>query len=276
MGVSETASRAASDAAAEIDNPEWLKLLARVGFGSKGVVYTIMGVLAARGVAGTGPKGALTQIVQQPFGKIMLGIVAVGLVSYAAWRIVQSTMDPENEGDDAKAIGKRIGYFCSGIVYLGLAFSAGKIILGSGGGGGDGAQGWTAKLLSVSFGQWLVGIVAVGILLAGFHQLKQGITADFRKEFALGKMSSTEKTWATRAGRLGHIARAVLYAIIGFFLLRAAWTADSSEAKGLGAALDTLQEQPYGPWLLAAAGVGLVCYGAYCFVMARYRKAVVL
>ena len=271
MGVSDSAARAA----AKIDNPDWLKLLARVGFGAKGVVYLIVGALAMQGIAGAGPKGALSEIGRQPFGKTMLGLVAAGLVAYAAWRIVQSVLDPENEGSDTKAIGKRIGYFCSGLVYLGLAWSAVRIIAG-GGGGGEGAQGWTAKLLQLSFGQWLVGIVGVGILLAGAHQLKQGISGDFREEFALGKMSAAEDTWATRAGRVGHAARAVLYAIVGFFLLQAAWTADASEAKGLGAALDTLQQQPYGPWLLAAAGVGLVCYGLYCFVMARYRKAVAL
>ena len=275
MGVSDSVSRAKADAKAEIDNPGWLKLLARIGFGAKGVVYLIVGALAAQGVAGSGPKGALTEIVQQPFGTVMLSLVAVGLVAYALWRIVQSTLDPENEGTDAKAIGKRIGYFCSGLVYLGLAFSAVRIVLGDGG-GGDGAQSGTAKLLSLPFGQWLVGIVGVGVLLAGAHQAKQAITADFREEFALGQMSGTERTWATRAGRLGHAARTVLYAIIGFFLLRAAWTASPEEAGGLGKALDTLQEQPYGPWLLAAAGVGLVCYGLYCFVMARYRKAVML
>ena len=272
MGVAEQASRAA----AEIDNPDWLKLLARVGFGAKGIVYLIIGVLAAQGIAGGGSKGALTEIVRQPFGKVMLSTVAVGLVAYALWRIVQSTLDPENEGTDAKAIGKRIGYFCSGLAYLALAWSALRIVLGNGGGGGGGAESGTQTLLSLPFGQWLVGIVGVGVLLGAVHQGKQAVTADFRENFALGQMSRIEDTWATRAGRLGHAARAVLYAIIGSFLLQAAWTADADQAGGLGEALDELQEQPYGPWLLAAAGVGLVCYGLYCFVMARYRKAVVL
>ena len=223
-----------------------------------------------------GPKGALSEIGRQPFGKTMLGLVAAGLVAYAAWRIVQSVLDPENEGSDTKAIGQAHRLLLHAA--SSTSDSPGRLSGSSRavGGGGEGAQGWTAKLLQLSFGQWLVGIVGVGILLAGAHQLKQGISGDFREEFALGKMSAAEDTWATRAGRVGHAARAVLYAIVGFFLLQAAWTADASEAKGLGAALDTLQQQPYGPWLLAAAGVGLVCYGLYCFVMARYRKAVAL
>lgn len=272
MSIGDTASQAA----AKIDNPDWLKLLARVGFGAKGVVYLIVGILAAQGVVRGGPKGALTEIVQQPFGKTLLGLTAAGLVAYALWRLVQGALDPENEGSDAKAIGKRVGYACSGVVYLGLAWSAVQIVTGTGGGGGGGAEDWTAKLLALDFGRWLVGLVAVGVGLGGLHQLKQAVTGDFREDFALGQMSAAETRWAVRAGRAGHAARAVLYAIICFFLLRAAWTASAEQVGGLGEALNTLQEQPYGPWLLAAAGVGLVCYGLYCFVMARYRKAVVL
>ena len=196
MGVSENASRAA----AEIQNPDWLKLLARIGFGAKGVVYLILGVLAVQGTAGGGTKGALSEIVRQPFGKIMLSVVMVGLAAYGLWRVLQSTLDPENEGREPKALGKRIGWFCSGLAYFALAFSAARIVLGGGGGGGDGAESGTQTLLSLPFGQWLVGIVGVGVLLAGAHQLKQAITADFREDFALRKMSGPEKTWATYAG----------------------------------------------------------------------------
>ena len=274
MPMSDTAARAADS----LDNPDWLKLLARVGFGAKGVVYVVLGALAAQGVVRGGTEGALTEIGQQPFGKVLLGLVAVGLVAYALWRLAQATLDPEGEGNDAKAIGKRVGWACSGLVYVGLAWTALDIVTGGSGGGGsgDGAQDWTAKLLALEFGRWLVGLVGVGILLGGAHQLHQAVTAGFRENFALHEMSAVERRWAERAGRLGHAARAVLYAIVGFFLLQAAWTSNAEQAGGLGEALRTLREQPYGPWLLSAAGVGLVCYGLYCFVMARYRKAVVL
>ena len=277
MTVSSRASEALAEAKSEIENPDWLKLLARVGFGAKGVVYLVVGALAAQGVAGTGPEGALTAIVRQPFGRVMLGIVAVGLLAYAAWRIVQGVLDPEREGSDGKALAKRVGYCCSGVVYLALALSAARLVIGDGGGGsGGGAEGWTAKLMSVTFGQWLVALVGLGVLGGGAHQAKQAIGGDFMEKFARGEMSATQRTWVERAGRLGHAARAVLYAIVGGFLLHAAWTANAEQAGGIGQALDKIQEQPYGPWLLVAAGVGLVCYGLYCFVMARYRKAVVL
>ena len=253
---------------------DWMKLLARVGYGAKGVVYLIIGILAIRGVDATGPQDALSTIGQQPFGKILLGLVTLGLLAYASWRWVQSLADPEDEGDGAKAIGKRVGYFVSGVVYAGLAVSAAELILGGGGSGANGAESWTARVLALTFGQWLVGLAGTGVILGGLHQLKQAVTADFTKNFALNEMDAAQKIWAERIGRVGHAARTVVYLIIGWFLIEAAVTSNAGQAGGISEALDTLQAQPYGPWLLGAAGTGLICYGVYCFVMARYRKAV--
>jgi len=273
------ASRAASSAASSVKRtvsvPGWMRTLARVGFVAKGVVYLIVGSLAVQGIAGGGQKGALNEIAQQPFGRILLSIVALGLAAYACWRFVSGAIDPHDQSsDDAKGIGKRIGYVCSGVAYAALAISAANIVMrNSGGGGGDGAQHWTGRLLDMQFGQFLVGIVAAGVLLGGAHQLKQAISADFRENFRLGDMSAAERTWATRAGRLGHAARAVVYALIAFFLGQAALSDRAEEAGGLGKALQTLQQQPYGSWVLAVAGLGLVAYGLYCFVVARYCDA---
>ncbi len=270
----ERRASAAADSARSVA-PAWMRTLSRVGFAAKGVVYLIVGGLAMQGAAGGGQKGALTEIASQPFGRVLLGIVALGLAAYAVWRFVSGAVDPHDDADDdAKGIGKRIGYVASGVVYAGLAVAATRIVLGSGGGGGgEGAQHWTGVLLEQPFGRVLVGLVALGVLAGAAYQLKQAVTADFREEFRLGDMSGTERTWATRAGRLGHAARAVVYALIAWFLTSAALANDENRAGGLGKALQTLQEQPWGSWLLIAAGLGLVCYGLYCFVLARYRSA---
>ena len=251
-----------------------MKTLARVGYGAKGIVYIITGGLAAQGIAQAGSEGALTTIAQQPFGKVLLGLVAVGLAAYSLWRFVQGFTDPENEGDDAEGIGKRVGYLGSAAAYAFLTFTAVQIIFSGSSGSGSGGGGWTAQLLQTTWGQIAVGAVGVGILIGGFYQLYQGFTGGFTDDFAKGEMSSQELTWATRAGRIGHIARGIVYLIIAWFFVQAALQSDASETGGIGKALDELGSQPYGPWLLGAVGVGFVAYGIYCFVMARYRKDV--
>lgn len=262
----------AADQASVGDKATWMKILARLGYAAKGVVYLIIGVLAVEGGVAGGSRSALIQINQQPFGRVLLTLVAIGLLAYAIWRFVHGITDPENEGDDAKALAKRAGYVASGVVYGALAFSAAQIAFGNG--GGNGAQHWTAEVLDLAFGRWLVGLAGVGVILGGLHQLQQAITAKFKEDFALSEINPEQERWAVRAGRAGHAARTVVYLIIGWFLMQAALTYSSSEVGGLGEALSTLQQQPYGRWLLGAAGVGLVCYGIYCFVLARYRKAV--
>lgn len=274
-----SAARRVRHAAEGAVAPGWMRGLARVGFGAKGVVYAIVGALAMQGAAGGGQKGALAEIAQQPFGRVLLAIVAVGLAAYALWRFVSGAVDPHDESDDdAKGAGKRIGYVCSGIVYAALAVSAVSIVTGGAGSGGSGGSGggarhWTGVLLEMSFGRWLVGLVALGVLLAAGYQLKQAVTAGFREDLRLSEMSAAERTWATRAGRLGYTARTGVYALITWFLASAALADRAERAGGLGKALETVRAQPWGAWLLVVAGLGLLCYGLYCFVVMRYCDA---
>lgn len=262
------------------DSAEWIERLARFGFAAKGVVYAVVGFLAAQAAFGTGGRttdtqGALQSIVSQPFGQILLAIVAIGLVGYVLWRFVQAILDPENEGSDAKGVAKRIGYAISGLIYASLAFSAVKIIAGSSSGSGNGdssTQDWTARVLAQPFGQWLVGLGGAFLIGLGFYYFYRAFTAKFRKKLKIREMSIAEERWATRLGQLGIAARAVVFIIIGFFLIQAARQSDASEARGLGGALGSLAGQPYGPWLLGLVAIGLIAYGIYMGVEARYRR----
>lgn len=274
-----TSTRAKQHAAQASEHASpWLARLARLGYAAKGIVYMIVGVLATQAAFGaggqtTGSEGALQEIVTQPFGQVLLGIVAIGLVGYALWRFVQAGVDPDNKGSDAKGIATRLGYAVSGIIYGSLAVTAVRIMMGSSSGGGDSSsQTWTARLMSQPFGQWLVGIVGAIIIGLGLVQFYKAYKAKFREELKLGEMSSTEETWATRIGRLGFAARGVVFGIIGGFLIQAAYQSDPSEARGLGSALQTLAQQPFGPWLLGIVAIGLIAYGIFMGVMARYRR----
>jgi len=258
----------------------WIEWLARFGYAAKGVVYAIVGVLAAQtafGIGGrtTDTQGALQTIVAQPFGKFLLALVAIGLLGYVLWRFVQAIIDPENKGTDAKGIGQRIGYGISGLIYAGLAFSAVKIILGSGGGGSNNStQDGTAWLLSQPFGQWLVGTVGAIIIGMGFYHFYRAYSAKFRNQLKLHQMSNTEQTWATRLGRFGLAARGVVFILIGFFLIQAGRFSNPNRVQGLSGALEALLQQPYGSWLLGVVALGLVAYGTYQGVMARYGRII--
>lgn len=271
--ASNQVSRASQDVA------PWVKVLARTGYAARGVVYLVVGWLAIQVAIGSGGQttsktGALTEIAQQPFGQIMLGIVAFGLFAYTLWRLVQGIKDPENKGSDAKGIVTRVGYVVSGLTYAGLGVVAVQIVVNSlaASGGGSSKQDWTAKLLAQPFGQWLVGIFGLIIIGVACYQFYQSYSTKFMAMFKPGELSRTVKTWVERIGRTGYAARGVVYVIIGGFIIQAAMSHDASEAGGLAQALSTLARQPYGPWLLGAVAAGLFAFGIYSLVEARYRR----
>jgi hypothetical protein len=255
----------------------WIEPLGRFGYAAKGAVYALIGVLAAQAAFGRGgettdSQGALQRIVQAPFGKILLGIVAIGLVGYAIWRLVQAFEDTENKGSDAKGYITRAAYAGVGLAYLGLAFSAVRMITGSGGQSGGGQQGLTARLLAQPFGQLLVGLIGAVVIGVGAYQLYKAYSAKFREELKLQEMSQTEEQWATRSGRLGFAARGIVFIITGVFVITAALQTDASQARGMSGALDTLSQQQ---WLLGLVALGLIAYGLFCFVEARYRRMII-
>jgi hypothetical protein len=261
----------------------WIERLARFGYAAKGVVYVLIGSLAAYGAfKGTGDsatdsRGALTQVVHQPYGRTMLGVVAAGLAAYALWRVVQALRDTEDKGTSWKGLSIRTGYACIGVVYLGLSYSAVQLILGHGAGKGsdETTKGWTAFALMFPLGQLFVGLVGLGVIGFGLWQCYKAFTAKFRRKWKRHEMSEQARSLATRAGQVGLVARGIVFGIIGLFLIQAAWWARAEEARGLSGALRALEQQPYGPYVLGAVALGLVAYGLYMFVEARYRRMII-
>jgi hypothetical protein len=262
------------------DHP-WFERLARLGYLAKGIVYLVIGLLAAQvalGIGGrtTDSEGALQAIVTQPFGKFLLAIVTVGMIGYALWRFVQAAFNPENQGQktEAKQIAKRLGYAGSGAVYLGLAFTAVKLILGSGGdsGGSSAQQDWTARVLAQPFGQWLVGLAGLLTIGVGLYMIYYALKEKFRGELKWQQMSPDERKWASRIGKFGITARGIVFAIIGIFLSKAALNSDASEVKGVGEALAVLSQQPFGRWLLGFVAFGFIAYSLYCVIDAKYHR----
>jgi hypothetical protein len=252
-----------------------LALLARSGYAARGVVYLIVGglaVLAALGQGGqtTDTEGALTTLLAQPFGKILLAMVAVGLIGYALWRVVQALADVDHHGTDPKGLAIRGGLLVSAVTHTLLAVFALSLIFGWGSGGGDsGARNWTAWLLQQPFGRWLVGLIGLAIVGAGIAHMIKGYRARFGRFL---QMDAATLDKVSPVCRFGLIARGVVFVIIGGFLIVAAVEFSSAEARGLQGALETLQQQPYGWILLGIVALGLVAFGVYSLIEAWYRR----
>ncbi len=257
----------------------WVERTARLGYGAKGIVYIVIGFLAVEAAFTSGGKttnsqGALTTIFQQPFGQFLLAIVGIGLAGYALWRFVEAGLDSENKGSSAKGIVTRAGYLCSGAAYALLSFTAFQLITGTthGANGSTGTQDWTAKLLALPFGQGLVGLVGLVVIGLGIGQFVKGYKADFDKKLKLDQIPAAFRSWAVFSGRWGYMARGVVFTILGGFLIEAAMHSNPQQAKGIGSALDLLAEQPYGLLMLGIVAVGLLSYGIFMLVQAKYRR----
>lgn len=258
---------------------DWLENMAKAGFIALGVVYCLVGTLAFMAAFEVGgkttqdsdQKGAFQFLLEQHYGRFLLGLVALGLVCYTIWRLVQAVLDPEKRGTSAKGIARRLGYASSGLVYGALAFYAANQALGSSSssGQGDSRQSLARELLQQPFGQWLVGILAVGTILFGVYQIYRALSGKYRRKIQEAKLRSEYKTMLIRSGLAGYIARGVVWILIGYFFLRAALSANAREAGGTGKAFAFLENGTYGSLVLGVVALGLICYGVFCFVRAK-------
>jgi hypothetical protein len=247
---------------------------ARAGLVARGVVYGVIGVLAVKLALGDGGKatdqqGALKTIAGQSFGKFLLVLLAVGLAGYAVWRLVRAVLGhgPE-DSDDLK---DRLSGLESGIGYAILCVVAVKLLIGAGSQSSSTDQ-KTAGVLGWPAGRFLVGIAGLVVIGAGVEQAYKGFKKKFLEESKTEEMGPQMKKAFTGVGVFGHLARAVVFALIGYFLIKAAIDYDADKAVGLDGALATLGQSAFGPVVLGVCAAGLIGFGVYSALDARYRK----
>jgi hypothetical protein len=251
---------------------EWL---ARAGLVARGVIYAIIGVLAVKLALGDGGKttnqqGALETIARQPFGKLLLVLMAIGLAGYATWRLVRAALGHGPESDDDTK--ERVDGLFSGIGYALLCVTAVSLLIGSGGGGSGGPGKATGGVLDWPAGQILVVVAGLVILGVGLQQGYKGVRKKFLEDSKTEQMSETVQRSFTALGIFGHLARMVVFGLIGYFLVRAALDYDPDKAVGLDGALSRLAHASYGPTLLGIVAAGLIGFAGYSIVDARYRR----
>lgn len=255
----------------------WIDRVARFGFAARALVYLLIGSLAAGAAAGIGGRttdthGAIRTVGAQRFGTVFLFVLGLGLASYAVWRFLQALLDLEHKGSDLKGLAVRASYAAGGVVHAGLALSAASLAVGLRQGRSDPVRTWAGHLMSAPYGRWVVGAIGLAVIGAGGYQFYKAYVAKFEKHLRTSQMSETARCWARRIGRAGLTARGVTFAVIGWFLVRAAMNVNPAEARGLGGALRTLAQQDYGRWVLGLVALGLTAYGLLSLVEARYRR----
>lgn len=257
-----------------VDSPafEWLS---RSGFVARALIYGIIGVLALRLAVGDGGKltnqqGALHTVAHQPFGKVLLTIVTVGLGGYSLWRFVRAAIGHGPEGSDSRF--DRVAALGSGLVYGGICVLAVEILLGAGGGSVGSPKKATAGVLGWPAGAWIVGVAGLVMIGVGLYQGYRGVTKSFLDDSKVEEMAPRTREWIGRLGLTGHLARMVVFVLVGVFLIKAAVDYNPRAAIGLDGALAKILHRSYGSFLLGVVAAGPIAFALYSLSDARYRK----
>lgn len=262
----------AGSTARKAGNSDLLRLVGRVGLISYGVVNLLLAFLAAQVAMGDNERadknGALGTIAEQPFGKALLWVIAVGLAALALWQFAEAAWGFTYAGK--KRTRRRIVSAAKGVAFGFLAFSAAKYASG-GSSGGSGAS-TTAKVMEKTGGRLLVGLVGVIVVVVAAAIVHHGLSKRFTEDLDFAGANAGTRRTAERLGQAGYTALGVAYGILGILIVLAAVRYDPEKASGLDGALKTLAAQPFGTVLLWIVALGLACYGVYCFFDARYRR----
>jgi hypothetical protein len=254
----------------------WIEGLERWGYVARGVLYIIMGALALQlalgaGVKSADPVGALKVIAEQPYGKVLLVAMIVGLTGYSLWGFVRGLFDALDKGSDAKGLAQRASYLVSAISYGVLIVPAYQLLNSRAASQQTGSPpGVVAQLMAKPYGIVLVYLFGLFWVVAGASQLIAAITASFMHDLNTSRMSASERRWAKTIGRIGYAARGVVYGLLAVFVLQAARTASPQQALGIDGVLMKLAQGPNGQLVLGTVAAGLVLFGIYSVLSARW------
>lgn len=271
----DTGQRAARAAQQAADN-NWIERAARVGLAARGLVYVLIGILALQiAFAGRAQRadqqGAFQTLAQNGFGKAILWLVIIGFVGYGLWQASEAAWGHRREPDDRKRAASRVESAIKAVIYLILAVVAFRVVTGTSTGRQGGEQ-VTAKLLHLPGGQVLVALAGVAIVAAAVLLTWRGLRTKFEEHLDLSELGPGARSAVINLGKVGYLARGIVFSLVGLLVVMAAVTFDPDKARGMDAALRQVAARPYGPWLLSLMALGLMCFGAYSFAESRYRR----
>lgn len=237
-----------------------LETWTRIGFFARGLIYILLGYIALESSRVTSTSELFKSVEDLPAGNALLGIIAVGAVGYGVWKIIDAVKNLEGKDDDAKGQLTRLFYIIGGFGYFILAYVAAKTLFGAGGSGSGTEE--AAATASQTAGDWLLLVAGAGIAIAGAWQVKKGVTKEY-----MDKLVGNTPPFVEWFGLLGHLARGLVFIISGWFVIQAGMGA-TDQARGLAGALNSLRDTGI---LFTAVCIGLILFGIFSIVEARYR-----
>jgi hypothetical protein len=266
----------AEAAAHRVRRSTLLETLTRIGFVGFGVVHVLVAWLALQIAFGRAPAnsdqyGAFQMVAARPFGLWCLVVVAVGLVAMAVWQALEAAVGHRRDRG-AERTAERFASAGRFAFYTFLAYTAYKVISGSGGSSSGQQQKAASSILDTSSGRWLLGAIGVAVVAVSAGLVLYGLVRRFEKHLRSGQMSARTRRTVRWLGTLGYVAKGVAYGTVGALLVSAAVTVDPGKSRGLDEALRALAGESWGDALLAVIAAGIVAYGLFAFAQARFRE----
>ena len=266
-----TGTNVNTPSANEVKNSRTVETGMRVGLVAYGAMHLLFAGIAIKLAfqgSSESSSGALRELAKDPLGVAVLWLAAAGLVLLALWQGMEAVAGYRwrEEGRGRK----RIESATRVVVYLSLAWLA--ISTAAGIGGGSSSTGFTADLLKLTLGRWIVAAVGLAVIGVGLAKVVKGVQARFTEDLDGKAVAGDSGTALVRLGQAGYVAKGLSLCAVGGLFGWAAWSYDPKKAGGLDAALRTVLEQPFGPVLVGVTGLGLAAFGLYCFGWARNPK----
>jgi cbb3-type cytochrome oxidase subunit 3 len=253
-------------------------LIARAGYSARALVYALIGSLTLWSALGmrrsvADYQSVMKTILSEPLGRYLLIAIAAGLAGYALWCLILAIFNPENFPDSWKGLGRRFGFFFVALVHVFLVWYALSMLIGwDRGDSRHAAQAWTQYAMTFPLGRLIVAGAGIGFFIFSIVQLYLAVAGRLDSQLNLWKLDHTPRTWAKWVSRVGVGARAFVFAMIGLFLLVAAWYQNPHEAKGFAQALGSLRHHAHGAILLSLVAAGLIAFGIYEAIRAFFRE----
>jgi hypothetical protein len=252
----------------------WVARVVRLGYLAKGLIYSLMGVLALRvafGMSGgrlTDPSGILRTLLSQPFGRILLAVIGVGIVGYAAYYIFEAAADLRRRRGGSQGFTDRSLTMIKAAVYGAVGVQALLVVLFDRL-PRDRTEQSASTVMQLPLGNWLLMAIGIGVVIYGISQLRMAWRGGVDEDIDAARVRR-EAPWILPLGRFGIASRSVILMLMGATFARSGWRERASDADGYRDALRTVAS--FDPWLLAAIGAGLLCFGVYQLCHARYAR----